>query len=499
MSQPFIETKEVCKSFAGVRALSDVSFRLFPGEIRCLAGENGSGKSTLIKLLASVHHPDSGEILIDGAAVHGLQPIDSIRAGIQVIYQDLSLFPNLTVAENLALNSHLEQNRFFMNWRATRRIAEHALDQLGARVDLLKTVDEISFAEKQLVAIARALLQDARLIIMDEPTTALTQHEVDALFQIVRKLKSKGISILFISHKLTEILEISDTISILRDGELVAEGPAVDFDYKKLERHMTGREIEGPRYLSAETHDSEHKLLQVRNLSRKGCFENIDFSVRPGEILGITGLLGSGRTALALSLFGLAPTESGEILIDGRPVRIDTPQDAIRNGVAYVPEDRLTEGLFLEQSIERNASISGLPTWTGRLGRLDFSEMRGVVRRWISDLNIKISSLALPVCTLSGGNQQKVVLAKWLATEAGILILNSPTVGIDIGAKEEIHRKIQELARDGIGVIVISDDLSELCLNCNRILLIHRGRLIEEFDTERCDEQSLGGRLSELR
>ncbi len=499
-------------------------------------GENGSGKSTLIQIIAGALRPDSGAITISGRQFTHLEPIEAIHQGIQVIYQDFSLFPNLTVAENLALNTELERGVRLVSRRRVRRIAAEAMGRLGRDIDLAQTVRELSVADKQLVAIAKALLQNARVLILDEPTTALTHKEVRTLFATVQELKHRGLAILFVGHKLQEVLEISDTITVLRNGQKVAESDASQFTPSDLVRHMTGRQL--PDRQSESVFDKWHghpahgalwhrhpaddswagrgpparnsalgtpspchradAVLKVADLTRGDAFEHISFEVRSGEILGITGLLGSGRTELARSLFGLEPADSGHIEISGQVIRMRTVQDAIRAGVAYVPEDRLTEGVFAEQSIERNIAISALSSLAGRAGWIRPASLRRVVGRWMTELRIQAPSASVPVASLSGGNQQKVVLGRWLATQAKILILNGPTVGIDVGAKSEVHEKIRELARKGMAVLLISDDLPELVEVCRRILVMHRGRIVKELPATGCNEDTLAAELSRL-
>ena len=509
-----VAANHVSQSFGGVQALRDVSLALYGGEVRCLVGENGSGKSTLIKIMAGALRPDSGTITLGGQRFTHLEPIQAIREGIQVIYQDFSLFPNLTVAENLALNTELEQGVRLVNWRTVRRIAAEAMEKLGRDIGLDKTVSELSVADKQLVAIAKALLQNARVLIMDEPTTALTHKEVRTLFEIVRELKHRGLAILFVGHKLQEVLEISDTITVLRNGQKVAEERrSRDLRHSDLVRHMTGRQL--PDRPSEGVSEQWHRhpadgssagsrchnadtVLKVTDLTRRDAFEHISFEVRAGEILGVTGLLGSGRTELARSLFGLEPADSGRIEIGGQTVRMRTVQDAIRAGIAYVPEDRLTEGVFAEQSIERNIAISGLSSLAGRLGWIKPASLRRVVGQWMTELRIQAPSARMPVASLSGGNQQKVVLGRWLATQAKILILNGPTVGIDIGAKSEVHEKIRELARKGMAVLLISDDLPELAEVCHRILVMHRGRNRQGTPRDRLQRGHVGRRVGQI-
>jgi simple sugar transport system ATP-binding protein len=470
-------------------------------------------------------------IAIGGRQFPHLEPIQAIREGIQVIYQDFSLFPNLTVAENLALNTELERGVQLVSWRGVRRIAAEAMERLGRDIDLRQAVRELSVADKQLVAIAKALLQNARVLILDEPTTALTHKEVRTLFEIIGDLKRRGLAILFVGHKLQEVLEISDTITVLRNGHKVAEGEASQFTPGDLVRHMTGRSLPdrpservfekrhghpacealGHRHplaaLGAGSADDSsagsrcHRadpVLKVTDLTCRDAFEHISFEVRSGEILGVTGLLGSGRTELARSLFGLEPTDSGRIEIGGQVVRLRTVQDAIRSGVAYVPEDRLTEGVFAEQSIERNMAVSALSSLAGRAGWIRPALLRRAVGQWMTGLRIQAPSARMPVASLSGGNQQKVVLGRWLATQAKILILNGPTVGIDVGAKSDVHAKIRELARQGMAVLLISDDLPELVEVCRRILLMHRGRIVKELAAAECAEDTLAAELGRL-
>jgi len=495
MQEAFLNVRRISKRFGGVQALRDVSLTIGRGEIHSLVGENGSGKSTLIKIIAGVCRPDVGDIVINGRPAGHLHPIDAVREGIQVIYQDLSLFPNLTVAENLAINTLIEHECRWATPGRIRRTASEAVARLGIELDLCREVAELSVAERQLVAIARALLQDARLIIMDEPTTALTRREIGSLFRIIQTLQTRGISTLFVSHKLAEVLEVSERITVVRNGGKVAEGDTLDFDYNTLVRHMTGKDV-------CKTKSSPDQrgspLLCVRALGRRDAFNEVSVDLHRGEVLGIAGLLGSGRTELAMSLFGLTPADDGTIEIDGESVRLGSVQCAMAKGIAYIPEDRLTEGLFLEQSIERNISVANLDSLSRRAGWLDFARMRQAVGQWMAGLGIAAPSAGLPVQSLSGGNQQKVVLAKWLMGKAQILILNGPTVGVDVGAKTEIHGKLMELARNGMGILLISDDLTELACLCQRVLVMHRGRIVDELTMAEASEGTLAARLSAL-
>ncbi|MCA8909925.1 MAG: sugar ABC transporter ATP-binding protein, partial [Rhodospirillaceae bacterium] len=340
-SPPLLDLTGLSKSFAGVRALNDVGFAIAKGEVVCLAGENGSGKSTLIKIVAGAQPADAGTIAIDGQVQRRWSPMDAVRAGIQVIFQDFALFPNLSVAENIALNQELSAGHKFINWKAVRAVARRGLDRVGVDIPLDQTAETLPVADKQLVAIARALLSDARLIIMDEPTTALTEREVRHLLDIIRRLRDDGVSVLFVSHKLNEIFDVCDKIVVLRNGRRVAAGTAAEFDISSLTRHMTGRDIAAANHRRAATADAR-ELLRVDGLTKQGAFADIAFSLKAGEVLGITGLLGSGRTQLAKALFGLTPVDGGHIDVDGQPAAISSPQDAIAHGIGYVPEDRLT-------------------------------------------------------------------------------------------------------------------------------------------------------------
>jgi simple sugar transport system ATP-binding protein len=494
MTREYLRLQNICKRFAGVQALQDVSLNIGQGEACCLVGANGSGKSTLIKVIAGVHAPDAGEIVLDGAVYNRLRPIDAIRHGIQIIYQDLSLFPNLTVAENVALNWHVSQNRRWIRRKETDRVARQALERIEVTLDLDAPVGGLPIADRQLVAISRALLSDARLIIMDEPTASLTQKEIRSLFLVIQNLKKEGIAILFVSHKLAEVLEIGDRVAVLRNGEMVLDTGTRGFD-----RTLVSRAIEGRAAEEVPTTDDPAPgapvLLQVERLSLKQCFYDVSFHLRAGEILGITGLLGSGRTALALSLFGLLPAHSGRVRVDGRTAELRGVRNALENGIAYIPEDRLQEGLFFTQSIGSNVIARIVDRLRDRFGLIDRYIEQVTVRTWLERLDICTPSAELPVATLSGGNQQRVVLARWLASDPRILILNGPTVGVDIGAKAAIHGIIRDLARKGMGILVISDDLPELMQLCSRILVMKTGRIREEFSTRETSESALNAVL----
>lgn len=491
---PLVRLDAISKSFAGVQALSGVSFSIEAGQVVCLAGENGSGKSTLIKILAGVEKPDDGRVVIDGESFSALDPRISVARGIQVIYQDFALFPNLTVAENIAFSAELTSGHRLVNRRRIRTLAQKVLERIAVDIPLDTRIEALAVADKQLVAIARALALDARLVIMDEPTTALTEREVQSLLAIIRRLKAAGVAVLFVSHKLAEIFEVCEKIVVIRNGEVVSDKPAGEFDLDSLAYHMTGRHFE---MTVARPFDPQAApVLEVRGLGRDGTLDGIGFELRPGEVLGIAGLLGSGRTQLAKALFGLLPVDRGEIRLDGKEISLAGPLDAIAAGIGYVPEDRLTEGLFLSQSIARNIAVGRLDAFSGPLGWLDRTGLGAEARDWLKRLSVAAPNAGVPVKSLSGGNQQRVVLARWLAGSPRILILNGPTVGVDIGSKADIHAIIADLAERRLGVIVISDDLPELIGCCHRILVMKEGRIVEEIAGGAVDAGELAARLA---
>ncbi|MBP9015215.1 MAG: sugar ABC transporter ATP-binding protein [Candidatus Atribacteria bacterium] len=495
MVEEFLKIQNVSKSYAGVQALDKVSMSIDKGEIHCLVGENGSGKSTLIKIITGVVKPDEGEIIINGKTFKHLRPIDSISEGIQVIYQDLSLFPNLSVAENISLNQLIEEKRRLINWKDIKDIAEKELSNIKREIDLDERVENLSIANKQLVAICRALIQNAKLIIMDEPTTAITKKEIDYLLSVILDLKKRGISTLFVSHKLSEVLQVAEKVTVLRDGKKVGDYNADELDYDTLSFYMSGKKIVSSAF-SYEEKPGQKAMLEVKNLSKKGDFKNINFQLKPGEIVGLIGPLGSGRTELALSLFGLNKPDSGEIYVDGSLVRIDSPQKAINLGLSYLPEDRLNQGLFLRQSIQNNLVVTILKKLLDRFKLLSYERKYKYAKEWVDRLNINTPSLEVAAQALSGGNQQRVVLAKWLATNPKIFILDSPTVGIDIASKNNIHNVIKQLAKEGMGIIMISDEIPEVVRNCNRIMVMIDGSIVKEVKAVDITEDELFDILS---
>jgi simple sugar transport system ATP-binding protein len=487
--------ENIVKSFGGAKALAGVSLSVKSGEVHCIAGENGSGKSTLIKIMSGVHAPDSGLIRLGEKSFNSLSPREAVREGVQVIFQDFSLLPNLTVAENIALPTYISQNSRFLSKKESKEIARTALDLIGVDIDINSPVADISIASKQLIAIARATNLGVKMLFMDEPTTALTRKEIKRLFEVVEQIKARGVATVFVSHKIDEIQEICNTITILRNGEVVADGLMKDYKRDAISEAMTGLNISETR-IAPPLKKSSTKVIEVKNLTTKPTFANVSFSIAPGEILGITGLLGSGRTELAEAIFGQYPVDSGEIIVDGKSIPLNSSSAAIKAGIGYVPPDRLTQGLFLEQSILRNLVAVGIDQYQGRGGSLAKSRLFEAGEKWIKDLRIKTKNSQNPVTSLSGGNQQRVVLAKWLAMNPHLMILNGPTVGVDIGSKREILEIIRDRAQEGMAFLVVSDDIPELIQICHRVLVIKNGQVSKEFNESELDESVLYKELS---
>jgi simple sugar transport system ATP-binding protein len=485
----FIDLQAISKRYGGVHALRDVAMTLEAGEVHCLVGENGSGKSTLIKIIAGVVRPEpGGRIVIEGRDYAHLDPVQSTACGIQVIYQDLSLFPNLTVAENIAVGRHLGALHL-VKWGVIGETARTAMARIDVALDPHAKVEDLSIASRQLVAICRAMAADARLVIMDEPTASLTRHEVDALLRLVAELKKKGICILFVSHRLDEVLEVAERVTVLRDGAKVGDFAAREMDDRKLAMLMTGKAF---AYETGETDFSgAEPVLSVRSLTRPGHYADVSLDIRAGEIVGLTGLLGAGRTDFALSLFGMNPPTSGEIRVAGDRLALATNRQAIDAGIAYVPEDRLTLGLVLEQPVVSNILITILDELADGAGLVREATRQSVARRWIDDLAIKAPKPDNPVKTLSGGNQQRVVLAKWMATGPRVLILDSPTVGVDIAAKDGIYAVVKALAAQGVAVLLISDEIPEVYYHAHRVLIMRQGRLVGECRPHEIGEAEL--------
>ena len=489
MNQDLVEIRNISKKFPGVDALQDVSFTIREGEIHALIGENGAGKSTMIKILSGLYKPETGgEIIFAGEPLREYTALESLLKGIVVIYQDFSLFSNLSVLENIALGPYVKAGRRMVDWKAMEKIAEEAMDRLQLKVDLSVPVGSLSVAKQQIVAIARALANKARLLVLDEPTSALSMGEVQKLFDIMRSLKKEGISLLFISHKIDELFAISDRLTILRDGRCMGTFNANELDNDRLISLMVGRKIE---YKIFEKNKRDEAILELRNLSKAGQFKDISFKLNRGEILGITGLVGAGRTEVAQSIFGLNPFDSGEILLEGKSVNIRRPSDAVKLGISYVPENRLQEGLVLGKPVMDNIVITVLKNISNRLGLVDRAKKSRLAAYWMEKLNIRPALPEMYASKLSGGNQQRVVLSKWLATDPKILIVDEPTNGIDVGAKTEIHQILHDLAGAGIAVMVISSELPEILAIADRVIIMRRGRIAEEKFCEGLNQEDI--------
>ncbi|OQY33174.1 MAG: ABC transporter [Spirochaetaceae bacterium 4572_59] len=489
MGRTLVEIEKISKIFPGVKALQNVGFNINTGEIHALIGENGAGKSTLIKILSGVYQPEAGgKITMNGKVLEELTPLESLRNGIVVIYQDFSLFPNLSVMENIALGHSVEKNDTLVSWKAMEAIAADALDQLGLILDFHVPLGELSVAKQQLVAIARALANNAKLLILDEPTSSLSKGEVKKLFEIMLSLKKRGIALLFISHKLDELFAVSDRFTVLRDGQYIGTYSEDELDDDQLISLMVGRKIE---YTIYPKNKKEEPLLEIQNFSKKGNFQDINFTLHKGEILGLTGLVGAGRTEVAQAIFGLNPVDEGTMLLDGAPLVINTPDEAVKAGIAYVPENRLQEGLVLRKSIEDNISLSVLDSISANNGLVDLTLKRSLTEKWMDQLGIRPNNPQMLASKLSGGNQQRVVISKWLATEPRVLIVDEPTNGIDIGAKSEIHQLLRELAASGLGILVISSELPEILAIADRVAVMRHGRIITQMFCEGLNQEDI--------
>lgn len=493
--EPILSASNISKSFIGVRALNNIDITINAGEIHCLAGENGCGKSTLVKCISGVYTPDEGTIQIEGQTCGSMTPIEAMNHGIQVIYQDLSLFQHMTVAENIAISKLKFENTKIINWKTIKAIAKEQLDKIGVTMDLDETVGEISMANKQMVAICRALAQNAKILFMDEPTTALTKTEVSHLMKVMLELKKKGLAIVFISHKLDEVFEVADKITIFRNGNKIGDFNSSDLDEKSLSYYMTGREIEYPRY--HRTYKDNTPILSVEHLTRKGQYEDMSLTVRPGDIIGLTGLLGSGRTELAMSLFGLNKTQAGVIKVNGKEVDINSSMVAKKYGIALLPEDRSREGLFIERKIKENISAPIIDTICKK-GIVNRKKENEIAEKYVEELKVRTPSIETVVGTLSGGNQQKVVISKWIATSPKVFIMDTPTVGIDIGSKAEIYEQIHKFADEGMAIILISDEIQEVMANCNRVLVMAHGKCVVELSEEDLMQEGADKHLAEI-
>lgn len=489
MPSLLLDARSISKSFAGLRALNRVTFDLRAGEVHALIGENGAGKSTFIKIVTGAEQADAGTLTVGGVTVPHIDPHTSRALGIAAIYQQPALFPHLTIAENIALS--LERGRAWqrIDRRARRRRAADLLGRIGSALDPDRLVGGLTMPEQQVVEIAKALGADARIVIMDEPTASLSEREVTRLFAVIRRLRDDGVGIVYVSHRLEEIAAIADRITVLRDGETVGTYGTHEVTRADLIRLMVGRELAAvfPKRAVA----LGEVALAVRQLShhRTGV-RDVSLSIRQGEILGLAGLVGSGRTQLAETIFGLTPPDSGEIVVGGLPVHIESPADAIRFGIGYVPEDRRQHGVVLDMSVASNISLASLRAVSAH-GLIDRRAEDGTAARYVDRFRIRTASVAADVGSLSGGNQQKVSLARWLSTEPSVLILDEPTQGVDVGSKAEIHSLMQDLAERGMAILMISSELPEILGMSDRVAVMHAGRIAAELPRETATADSI--------
>ena len=488
VSEYILELKNISKSFSGVEVLHQVSLALRPGEVHALLGENGAGKSTLVKVITGVHQPDNGEIYLDGNQVHFSDTWETRQAGITAIYQELSLFPDLDVAENIFVASQPVTAGGRIDWRKLYKKAEELLNSLGVHLDLKQKARSLSIAQQQMVEIARAFSLNARILIMDEPTSSLTLNEVADLFRLVRRLREAGTAIIFISHRLEELFEIADRVTVLRDGNYVDTRSMKDVTRDNLIRMMVGRTI--TNLFPKQDVQAGDVVLQVENLSRLGSFRDISFELRKGEILGMAGLVGAGRTNVARAIFGVEPATSGRILLDGRETVITSPQQAIDLGLAYVPEDRQLHGLIPAMNITSNISLPTLWEFSKR-GWMNFTSERKSSYEAARMMEVRANNIWQRARELSGGNQQKVVLAKWLATRPRILILDEPTRGIDVGTKAAVHALMSKLAAEGMAILMISSELPEVLGMSDRIIVMHEGHMTGHFTRAEATQENI--------
>ena len=500
MPEAVLKMEAISKEFPGVRALDNVHLEVMPGEIHALLGENGAGKSTLMKILSGVYRRDSGQILLDGQPVEVHNPHHAQSIGITIIHQELNLMPNLSVAENVFIGR--EPNRYsLVRWGELHRQTRVLTERLGLQVAPSALVRNLSVAEQQMVEIARALSVQSRVIIMDEPTSALTENEVSHLFGIMRELRAQGLGIIFISHRMDEVFEICDRITVLRDGQYVGTVETAQASQDQIVRMMVGRPVE-EFFGEAESHPGE-VMLEVRGVSRTGSADDpnktvlrdISLTVRAGEIVGLAGLVGSGRTELARCIFGVDRRNSGEIYVGGEHVPVRSPGDAIRAGMGMVPEDRKLQALFLAMSVEDNASMAAMGD-VATMGIVSDARLRQMVHGYVDMLSIRLATIRQRVLDLSGGNQQKVVIARWLARKPRILIMDEPTRGIDVGAKAEVHALMHTLAREGVAIIMISSELPEVLAMSDRILVMHEGELVGELSRAEATAERVGALMT---
>jgi monosaccharide-transporting ATPase len=492
---PILEVGRVTKRFPGVLALDDVSFALRSGEVHALVGENGAGKSTLVKVITGVYRPDEGQIFFKGEQVSFSEPRESQAAGISTIYQEINLIPLLSVAQNVFLGREPRNSLGLIDKDRTNRDAAEILGRYGIRADVTAPLRSLGLGVQQMVAIARAISVDARAVIMDEPTSSLEAREVETLFDVIRQLREEGVGVIYISHRLDELYEICDRVTILRDGRVAYTGELAGLSRLQLIAHMLGRELaevekEGTTGFSEEHEAAREPVLEVQGLTQHPRLREISFDVHPGEVVGLAGLLGAGRTETAKAIFGAEPLDSGSVRVAGRDVKTGSPGAAIKAGIAFLPEDRKLEGIIPDLSVKENIVAAALPR-LARAGLVSQKAQDELVEEFMQNLGIKASSPEQPVRELSGGNQQKVLLARWLCVNPKVLILDEPTRGIDVGAKAEIQRLVDDLAAKGLGVILISSELDEMTEGSDRVVALREGAVVGLLSEEEITEGNL--------
>ncbi|TRL35366.1 sugar ABC transporter ATP-binding protein [Rhizobium straminoryzae] len=488
-SETLLSLTDIRKEFPSVVALADVSFDLKRGEVHAVCGENGAGKSTLMKIISGVYTPTSGRITYKGVERQFASPLEAEQLGIAIIHQELNLVPHLTVAENIYL-AREPRRSFLVDRRKLKADAKACLDRLGVAISPDRLVRELSVAQCQMVEIAKALSLNAEVLIMDEPTSSLTEQETRLLFKVIHDLKREGVGIVYISHRLDEMAEIVDRVTVLRDGRYVATDAFADTSIDQIVARMVGRSLE-EKFPERTAQPTDEVIFSAENLTRRGVFSNVSFSLRRGEILGFAGLMGAGRTEVARAIFGADPLDAGRVTLEGRELSIRNPRDAIEAGLAYLSEDRKAQGLAIKMPVDANMTLANLKALSSRLGLIDFDRHARVTQDYVDLLSIKTPSIRQPVRLLSGGNQQKIIIGKWLFRKSKVMFFDEPTRGIDVGAKFAIYKIMDELAREGIGVILISSELPEILGMTDRVAVFHNGRVTGVLETARTSQEEI--------
>jgi ribose transport system ATP-binding protein len=487
--ESLLEMKGISKQFPGVQALDNVDFSVRAGEVHALVGENGAGKSTLMKILGGAYQADQGNLYLNGIISSISSPSDGIQAGINVVYQELVLAPHLSVAENIMLGQQPKRSFLSVDWSATRKRAREVLKQLGVEIDVRRTVRSLTVAEQQIVEIARALQRKSRILILDEPSAVLGKRDIDLLYKVIRRLKEQGIAIIYISHRLEEIFLIADRVTILKDGKIVGTAGASELDEQQLVKMMIGRELKNV-YQKSTTLKTGNEVIRVEGLTKSGVFENISFAVRSGEILGMAGLVGSGRTDIVRAIAGADKFDSGSIFLNEKRMAYNSPSEALSHGVSLLPEDRNTQGLFLKRPLYENITIASLDQIMNN-GVINLKKERVKVNDLIHEIEIQAASINQLAANLSGGNKQKVVLARWLGAGSKVLIFDEPTRGVDVGAKVEIYRLMNQLAEEGAAIIMVSSEMPEILGMADNILVIWRGKISASFSREEATDEKI--------